>query len=79
MIDNSILFSNMAKVSYDKFIGKHIKITSNCEMFPEFKVTGKLLSVSKTSYGESMLKVKTDEGRILSIGSSMKGFNVVES
>ena len=78
MIDNSALFSNM-KVNYEKFVGKHIKITSNCEMFPDFKVTGKLLSVSKTSYGESMLKVKTDEGRILSIGSSMRGFKVVES
>ena len=79
MIDNSILFSNMSKANYEKFIGKHIRITSNCEMFPGFKVTGKLLSVSKTSYGESMLKVKTDEGRILSIGSSMRGFKVVES
>ena len=78
MIDNSILFSTM-KANYEKFIGKNIKITSNCEMFPGFKVTGKLLSVSKTSYGESMLKVKTDEGRILSIGSSMRGFKVVES
>ena len=78
MIDNSVLFSTMSKPSYEKFVGKHIKITSNCEMFPGFKVTGKLLSVSKTSYGESMLKVKTDEGRILSIGSSMKGFRVVE-
>ena len=78
MIDNSTLFSIM-KSNYEKFIGKHIKITSNCEMFPDFKVTGKLLSVSKTSYGESMLKVKTDEGRILSIGSSMRGFKVVES
>ena len=65
--------------SYEKFIGKNIKITSNCEMFPGFKVTGKLLSVSKTSYGESLLKVKTDEGKILSIGSSMRDFRVVES
>ena len=65
--------------SYEKFIGKHIKITSNGEMFAGFKVTGKLLSVSNTSYGESLLKVKTDEGRILSIGSSMRDFRVVES
>ena len=67
------------KANYEKFIGRHIKITSNCEMFPGFKVTAKLLSVSKTSYGESLLKVKTDEGKILSIGSSMRDFRVVES
>ena len=78
MIDNSTLFSIM-KANYEQFIGKHIKITSNCEMFPEFKVTGKLLSVSNTSYGESLLKVKTDEGKILSIGSSMRDFRIVES
>ena len=67
------------KANYERYIGKHIKITSNCEMFPGFKVTGKLLSVSNTSYGESLLKVKTDEGKILSIGSSMRDFRIVES
>ena len=67
------------KANYERYIGKHIKITSSCEMFPGFKVTGKLLSVSKSSYGESLLKVKTDEGKILSIGSSMRDFRVVDS
>ena len=67
------------KQSYERYIGKHIKITSSCEMFPGFKVTGKLLSVSKTSYGESLLKVKTEEGKVLSIGSSMRDFRVVKS
>ena len=74
----STLFSIM-KANYEKYIGKHIKSTSSCEMFPGFKVTGKLLSVSNTSYGESLLKVKTDEGKILSIGSSMRDFRIVES
>ena len=67
------------KANYERYIGKHIKITSSCEMCPGVKVTGKLLSVSETSYGESLLTVKTDEGKILSIGSSMRDFRVVES
>lgn len=62
---------------YSNYIGKRVRITSSCEMFPGFNVTGKVLSVSKTVYGESLIRVKTDNGKTMTVGSSMRDFRVV--
>lgn len=62
---------------YSKYIGRRVKMTSSCEMFPGFNITGKVLSVSKNAYGESLIRVKTDNGKTMTVGSSMRDFRVV--
>lgn len=62
--------------SYEKIannlVGKPIRFISDCELFPDFDVSGKIISISTMLSGEIIMKFKTKSGKIISIGSRMR-------
>jgi len=53
-------------------VGKKVKMKSNCEFFPNFNITGKVLSYYIKG-PEIVFKVKTNPSqKIIDVGSNMK-------
>ena len=52
-------------------IGKNVTFYSDCNLFNNFKVTGKVVSISVASNGEYLFKVKIKNGKTYDIGSNM--------
>lgn len=64
------------KLTYSRILelyGKTVILTSDCEMFPNFKVTGKILSEWTATNGETIIKFKLkNSNKIIDIGLNMK-------
>lgn len=52
-------------------VGKNIHFTSDCELFPNFDVKGKVISYYIRT-NEIVFKLKTNYGKTIDIGSNMK-------
>lgn len=52
-------------------MGKKVNFKSDCELFPNFDVTGKPISYYING-NELILKIKTSSGKTIDIGSNMK-------
>lgn len=68
----------VSKLSYSKLseltLGKTVRFVSDCEFFPNFDVTGKVIDLS-LSGSEYIFTVKT-KGKKISIGSNMKNLRI---
>ena len=60
-------YENLCK----KLIGKKVKLTSDCEFFPNFKVIGRVLEINISRNDEYLIKVKTNTNKIIDVGSNM--------
>ena len=60
-------YENLCK----KIIGKKVRFKSDCELFPNFDVTGNVLEINIKN-SEYIIKIKTNSGKLLDIGSNMK-------
>lgn len=54
--------------------GKTVNFVSNCEFFPNFDVTGKVYKIEK-NINETLIYIKTKNGKKLTIGSNMKNLS----
>ena len=55
-----------------KMLGKKVHFTSDCQLFPNFNVTGKVISMTMKN-GETIINViENKTNKHLSIGSNMK-------
>lgn len=52
-------------------LGKTVNFKSDCEFFPNFNVTGKVYKLDLRQ-DETLIYVKTRQGKKLTIGSNMK-------
>lgn len=52
-------------------LGKTVNFKSDCEFFPNFNVTGKVYKLDLRQ-DETLIYVKTKQGKKLTIGSNMK-------
>lgn len=55
--------------------GKNVRFVSDCEIFPNFDVTGKVLSIEIGKNNEYIFKLRTAR-RVISVGSNMKNLKV---
>ena len=55
--------------------GKNVRFVSDCEIFPNFDVTGKVLSIEIGKNNEYIFKLRTSR-RVISVGSNMKNLKV---
>lgn len=55
--------------------GKNVRFVSDCEIFPNFDVTGKVLSIEIAQNNEYIFKLRTAR-RVISVGSNMKNLKV---
>jgi len=58
-------------------IGKKVKFVSDCELFTNFNVIGRVLEINIAKNNEYLIKVKTNSGKIIDIGSNMKNLEFV--
>ena len=54
-------------------LGKRAHFLAECELFPNFDVTGKVMSHRISNNGELILVVKTSTGKSIDIGTNMTG------
>lgn len=52
-------------------LGKTVNFKSDCEFFPNFNITGKVYKLDLRQ-DETLIYVKTRQGKKLTIGSNMK-------
>ena len=55
----------------NSILGKIVNFKSDCEFFPNFNVTGKVYKL-ELRQDETLIYVKTRQGKKLTIGSNMK-------
>ena len=68
---------NISSYDYEKIannlVGKPIRFVSDCELFPNFDVSGKIINLSINSTGEIIMNFRIrSTGRIIIIGSRMR-------
>lgn len=71
------MVKEVSKISYNELLslkGKNIRFISDCEIFPNFAVSGKVLSLEFNN-NENIFVVKTN-GKIIHIGSNMKNLRL---
>lgn len=71
------MFKEVSKISYNELLslkGKNVRFISDCEIFPNFDVTGKVLSLEFNN-NENIFVVKTNR-KIIHIGSNMKNLRL---
>lgn len=56
---------------YNKIIGKKVHFTSDCEFFPNFNVTGRVINITNNG-SEYIMKCILNTGRTIDIGSNMR-------
>jgi hypothetical protein len=63
------------KMSYEKIasalLGKTVHFTSDCSLFPNFDVRGKVISFTYAKNGNLMFNMKLTSGRMLVVDSKM--------
>lgn len=55
----------------NSILGKTVNFKSDCEFFPNFNVTGKVYKLDLRQ-DETLIYIKTRQGKKLTIGSNMK-------
>lgn len=55
-------------------IGRIVHFKSDCEFFPNFDVTGKVLSY-KLYNNELLIKIKLPNGKLIDVSSNMKNLS----
>jgi hypothetical protein len=58
----------------NQLIGKIVNFKSDCQFFPNFDVTGKVLSITINKNNEYIIKILRN-GKTYDIGSNMKNLN----
>ena len=60
-------------------IGKNVNFTSDCQFFPNFNITGYVISINIVSNNEFLIHIKKSNGKYYDIGSHMHNlsFNIV--
>jgi len=64
-------FSKMAAKDVFSLVGKTCHFKSNCKIFKNFDVKGKVASCSMLKSGEVLMRVTLPSGRHIDIGSKM--------
>ena len=57
-----------------QLIGKIVNFKSDCQIFPNFDVTGKVLAINITKNNEYLIKLLRN-GKVYDIGSNMRNLN----
>lgn len=57
-------------IQLQKLSGKKVHFKSDCEFFPNFDVTGRIIG-TEIKGTELVFKLKTIKGKIISVGSNM--------
>ena len=52
-------------------IGKKVHFISDCQLFPNFNMTGYVISINIASNNEFLIHIKTNNGKYYDIGSNM--------
>lgn len=70
------MFNKVSKYSLqelsDILIGKNIRFISDCQLFPNFDVTGKVISINVASNNEYLIEIiKKGSSKRYKIGSNM--------
>ena len=65
-------YENLCK----KIIGRKVRFKSDCEFFPNFDIKGRVLEINIKN-SEYLIKMKTNSGKIIDIGSNMKNLEFV--
>ena len=70
------MFEKISKYSYKdlnkKLIGNIVRFTSDCQLFPNFDVTGKVISISIASNNEYIIEIiRQNSNKRYKIGSNM--------
>lgn len=74
--------NSVLNYSYEQLInmllGKQVNMVSDCEFFPMFNVTGKIISYQILT-NELLFTMKCTNGKVIKIGSNMKNlqFNIL--
>ena len=58
-------------------IGHKARFKSDCEFFPNFDIKGRVLGINIGQNNEYLIKVKTNSGKIIDIGSNMSHLEFV--
>lgn len=66
-------YENLCKA----LIGHKARFKSDCEFFPNFDVKGRVLEITISKNKEYLIKVKTNSGKVLDIGSNMTNLEFV--
>ena len=68
----------VSKYSYtelcNQLIGKIVNFKSDCQFFPNFDITGKVLTIDITKNNEYLIKLLRN-GKVYDIGSNMRNLN----
>lgn len=70
---SSYSYQDLCKI----LIGKNVNFKSNCEFFPNFDVSGKVLSISIATNNEYLIKIVTKNRKFYDIGSNMKNLSFI--
>lgn len=57
---------------FSSILGKKVHMLSDCEFFPNFDLTGKVVAINPGSNGETVLTLLTNNGKNMYVGSNMK-------
>ena len=67
--------TKVSKYSYKDLckllIGKNVNFISDCQFFPNFNVTGYVISINIVSNNEFLIHIKRNNGKYYDIGSHM--------
>ncbi len=67
--------TKISKYSYNELckllIGKNVNFISDCQFFPNFNVTGYVISIDIVSNNEFKIHIKRNNGKYYDIGSHM--------
>lgn len=67
--------TKISKYSYKDLckliIGKNVNFISDCQFFPNFNITGYVISINIASNNEFLIHIKRNNGKYYDIGSHM--------
>lgn len=68
-----MISANNRKFSFfTNILGKKVHMLSDCEFFPNFDLTGKVVSIKPESNGETLITLLLSNGKTMYVGSNMK-------
>lgn len=68
MLVKDLSYNDLCKT----LIGRKVNFKSDCQFFPNFDVTGKVLSITIAPNNEYLIQIKVASGKIYDIGSNMR-------
>lgn len=70
-----VFVRNLSYSEIYKLINKKVRFISDCDLFPNFDIIGKIKSISLYK-NELIFDTKLECGRIIQVGSNMKNLKI---